>query len=82
MDIYEEKLALIEWIAGVEDEDTISTLAQIKATMSNGNGLNGHDDEMTDEERQGVMAGLAQAKAGRTRPFEEFQKEMQTWLTR
>ena len=79
MDINEKKLELIRWVATIEDEETVKHLKDIKSEYLRENGC--QTVKALESELEAIDEGLADCTAGRTRPFEEFEKEMRTWLT-
>lgn len=62
------KLELIEWLARLEDDETIDYLKVIKdSKVSHGNWWH----ELTDEQKAGIERGLKDVEAGRVTPHDE-----------
>lgn len=62
------KLELIEWLAKLNDSDTIQYLKQFKDARTK------HKDwwnDLTDQQKNGIKRGLADIDKGKTIPHEE-----------
>ena len=66
------KLELIEWLAKLEDKETIEYLKLIKDSWSSG-----HDwwDDLSDDERASIERGIKDIEQGRTTPHEAVKKK-------
>ena len=77
MDIQAEKLNLIKWLAEVNEPSVIESFIELR---------NKQDldwwDQISDEERDEIDAGLAEADRGETIPHEEFLKNFDKWRTK
>ncbi len=75
MDIQTEKLRLIQWLAGVNDPDTIREFVDLKKAKK-------VDwwDTISEGERAEIDEGLAQADRGEVVPHDEVMSKYKKWL--
>lgn len=75
MDIKEEKLELIQWLAGVRDMGIIKEFINLKKSKE-------VDwwDTISVEERAEIEEGIAQADKGEVIPHEEVMAKYKKWL--
>ena len=75
MDIKEEKLELIQWLAGVRDMGIIKEFITLKKSKE-------VDwwDTISMEERTEIAEGIAQADKGEVIPHEEVMEKYKKWL--
>jgi len=66
------KLELIEWLAHLDDDDTISYLKIVKDSSDTGNDW---WQDLSDEMRQGIERGLRDIDAGRVTPHDQVKKK-------
>jgi len=73
-----EKLALIEWITGLTDEEVIEQLKWIKEKTSEG-----YDwwDDISDIEKQSITRGLKDLEAGKRTPHDDVKKSYEKWIS-
>lgn len=64
------KLELIEWLAQLEDEDTIEYLKVVKDSKTEGDWWG----DLTSEQRTGIERGLKDIDEGRLTPHDEVKK--------
>ncbi|WP_114782756.1 hypothetical protein [Botryobacter ruber] len=64
------KLELIEWLAQLDDEDTIEYLKVVKDSKTEGDWW----EDLTPEQRTGIGRGLKDIDEGRVTPHEEIKK--------
>lgn len=76
MNIYAEKIALIQWLAQLTDEKTIARIKQLRAKESD------WWDELSAEEKSEVNEGIAQSKRGETTPHDEVMDRFKSWRTK
>ncbi|MEM7548449.1 MAG: hypothetical protein AAF363_02160 [Bacteroidota bacterium] len=71
MDIQTEKLNLIQWLAGLNDVDTIKEFITLKKEKE-------ADwwDEISEEERSAINEGIAQLDRGEGISYEQVMKEV------
>lgn len=71
MDLRAEKLSLLEWLAGLNDPETLKEFITLKKSKE-------VDwwDEISEEERSAIDEGLAQLDRGEGIPHEQVMKEM------
>ena len=62
------KLELIEWLAHLDDDDTITYLKIVKDSSETGNDW---WQELTDEQKSGLERGLQDIDAGRVTPHDQ-----------
>ena len=66
------KLELIEWLAKLDDEETINYLKIVKDSKSS---QNDWWDELTNDQKQGIQRGLKDIDEGRVTPHEDVKKK-------
>jgi len=66
------KLELIEWLAHLDDDDTISYLKIVKDSSETGSDW---WQELSDEQRTGIERGLRDIDEGRVTPHDQVKKE-------
>lgn len=66
------KLELIEWLAKLEDNDTINYLKIVKDSKT---GKKDWWDDLTEEQKQGIERGLKDIEEGRVVSHEEVKKK-------
>jgi hypothetical protein len=77
MNIQAEKLRLIEWIAGIQDEKVIKKLVSLqKDTVSDSDWW----DEISDFERKAINKGLQDIKEGKVHPNSKAKKLYEKYL--
>ncbi len=66
------KLELIEWLAKLDDDETIEYLKVVKDSK-----LSNHDwwDDLTSNQKQGIERGLRDIDQGKTIPHQEVKKK-------
>lgn len=64
------KLELIEWLAQLDDEDTIEYLKVVKDSKTEGDWW----EDLTPDQRTGIDRGLKDIDEGRVTPHEEVKK--------
>lgn len=64
------KLELIEWLAQLDDEDTIEYLKVVKDSKTEGDWW----EDLTPEQRAGIERGLKDIDEGRVTSHEEIKK--------
>lgn len=71
MDIRAEKLSLLEWLAGLNDPETLKEFITLKKSKE-------VDwwDKISEEERSAIDEGLAQLNRGESIPHEQVMKEV------
>ena len=62
------KLELIEWLANLDDDDTITYLKIVKDSSETGNDW---WQDLTDEQKAGIERGLEDIDAGRVTPHDQ-----------
>ncbi len=75
MDIASEKLLLIEWLAGLNDQKTLEEFISLKKRRE----LDWWD-EISEEERSEIKEGLAQADRGEVVSHKEAMEKYKKWL--
>jgi predicted transcriptional regulator len=75
MDIQIEKLRLIQWLAGLNDPQTISEFLALKKSKETD-----WWDEISAEEKSEIEEGLAQADKGELISHEEVKEKYKKWL--
>jgi predicted transcriptional regulator len=75
MDIQAEKIRLIEWLAGLNDSETLREFLALKKARE-------EDwwDLLSDQERQEIYEGLEQADKGELIPHKEIMEKFKQWL--
>ncbi|MFO7447910.1 MAG: hypothetical protein R6W90_16220 [Ignavibacteriaceae bacterium] len=76
MNLETEKLKLIEWIAGLNDDSTIEKIKTLKDHHNQSDWWN----EISEEEKAAIEKGLEDIKQGRVTPHEEMKKKYAKWL--
>jgi hypothetical protein len=69
MDIQAEKLALIQWLAGINDGQVISRFRALKRTSEEA-----APETMSPAEKEAIRQGLASVQAGKTVSDEEVNR--------
>ena len=77
MNTHAEKLDIIQWIAGLDDNSVLLKLKKMKDQS-----IKKLDwwDTISKEERQSIEKGLEDSKNGRTTPHSEVRKKYEKWL--
>lgn len=75
MDIQTEKIRLIEWLAGLNDKQTLEEFISLKKKKEKD-----WWEEISLEEQQEIEEGLVQADKGETIPHKEVMGKYQKWL--
>lgn len=75
MDIQAEKIRLIQWIAGLNDINTLNEFISLKKQIE-------IDwwDQISDEERNEIKEGLSQADRGEVSAHEKVMAKYKKWL--
>lgn len=66
------KLELIEWLAKLEDNETINYLKIVKDSKTS---KNDWWDDLTEEQKQGIQRGLKDIEEGRVVSHEEVKRK-------
>jgi hypothetical protein len=66
------KLELIEWLAKLEDNDTINYLKIVKDSKTS---KNDWWDDLTEEQKQGIQRGLKDIEEGRVVSHEDVKRK-------
>jgi predicted transcriptional regulator len=76
-EIQTKKLDIIQWVASLQDEALIDELEKIRQSEN-------RDwwDEISEEEKAAIEAGLADEKAGNFISHDEARKTWEKWLTK
>jgi hypothetical protein len=69
MDIQAEKLALIQWLAGINDSQVISRFRALRRTSEEAT-----PETLGPAEKEAISQGLASVKAGKTKSDEEVSR--------
>jgi hypothetical protein len=69
MDIQAEKLALIQWLAGINDSQVISRFRALKRTSEEA-----VPETVSPAEKEAINQGLQSIKAGKVKPHEEVSR--------
>lgn len=77
MDIQAEKLNLIQWLADLTDEGIISKIKNIQREKTQASDW---WDEISEEERNEIKEGIAQADRGELTPHKQVMEKYQKWL--
>lgn len=75
MDIQAEKLNLIQWLAGIDNEAIIQQFAALRKQQESD-----WWDEISEEERAEIEEGLAQANHGELIPHDQVMAKYKQWL--
>lgn len=76
MNIYAEKIALIQWLTQLTDEKIIARIKQLRAQESD------WWYELSAEEKAESNEGIAQSKRGETTPHDEVMDRFKSWRTK
>jgi len=78
MNVYADKVDIIQWIAGLEDKSTLRQLRKIKEQSD----VKHQDwiDSISIKERESVQRGLDDSANGRVTPHSEVRKKYEKWL--
>ena len=76
MNLDNEKLKIINWIANLSDESIIYKIKLLREQEKNTDWW----DEISEAEKASIKRGLEDAKAGRTVPHEEVRKKYEKYL--
>jgi predicted transcriptional regulator len=76
-DLEQKKLELIQWVAEASEEYLIDRMLELKNEPNKD-----WWDEISEEEKAAIEAGLADIEAGRVIPHEEVRKVYEKWLTK
>ncbi len=76
MNLLEEKLQLIEWLAGVEDEQSVSKVAALRKQTAIEAYEAGLKPMPLEELKERLAASEADVEAGRTYAIEEVEREI------
>jgi len=77
MNTHTEKLDIIQWIAGLDDN---SVLLQLKKIKDQSTKKMDWWDTISIEERKSIERGLEDSENGRTTPHSEVRKKYEKWL--
>jgi len=77
MNTYAEKVDIIQWVAGLNDQ---SILEQLKIMKDQSTKNADWWDTISTEERQSIERGLEDSKNGRVTPHSEVRKRYEKWL--
>ena len=72
-----EKIDIIQWIAGLNDQ---SILQQLKRLKERSTKKMNWSEALSIEERQSIERGLEDSKNGRITPHSEVKKRYEKWL--
>ena len=78
MNMYAEKVDIIQWIAGLEDKSTLQQLKRIKEQSD----IQKQDciDSISLKERESILRGIDDSANGRIQPHSEVRKKYEKWL--
>ncbi|MBE0570856.1 MAG: hypothetical protein IH618_04860 [Ignavibacteriaceae bacterium] len=76
MNLDNEKLKIINWIANLSDESIIYKIKLLREQEKNTDWW----DEISEAEKASIKRGLEDAKAGRVVPHEEVRKKYEQYL--
>jgi hypothetical protein len=76
MNLDNEKLKIINWIANLSDESIIHKIKLLREQEKNTDWW----DEISEAEKASIKRGLEDAKAGRVVPHEEVRKKYEQYL--
>jgi hypothetical protein len=71
-----EKLDIIKWVAGLKEGTSLERLKMLRANPEKSDWWN----QVSEEEKTAIDNGLADIKAGRTKPHKEARKLYEKWL--
>jgi predicted transcriptional regulator len=77
MNIQAEKLGLIEWITGIDDNSIIEKLNDIRKQYFIENDW---WDEISEDDKKSITKGLSDVAAGRVIPYSEVKKIYEKYL--
>ena len=77
MDLHLEKLKLIEWLAGLQDEKVVE---RIKSLRDNPTGTTDWWNDLSQAQKDSIDRGLKDAAEGRVTPHDEVKKRYDQWL--
>lgn len=77
MSLQTDKLQLIEWLAGLDDESIIENLKWLKESQENGADW---WDVISNVEKASIQRGLKDHAEGRTHDHEAVRKNYEKWL--
>lgn len=75
LNIEEKKLALIQWLSGIDDPQVIDSIMELKDREQ-------ADwwEQLSDAEKTSIAKGLADAEAGKFQPQSAARKRYEKWL--
>jgi predicted transcriptional regulator len=76
LNIEKEKLEIIKWVTNLKDNTAIERLRMLRSHPRKADWWN----EITEEEKLAIDAGIADIKAGRVKPHKEAKKLYEKWL--
>ncbi|MCA4898410.1 MAG: hypothetical protein ACK514_08400 [Bacteroidota bacterium] len=71
-----QKLDIIKWVTGLKDDTAFERLKMLRENPTKSDWWN----EITEEEKAAIDAGLADVKAGRVKSHKEAKKLYEKWL--
>lgn len=74
MTLEQNKIELIQWLTTIEDEFVINKLKEFRKEITN------DYDELSEEEKASIEAGLKDAEEGNLVDHEEVRKIYEKWL--
>ena len=74
MNLETRKSNIINWLHGLDDEEVISRVEQIQSNKSD------WWNEISQVEKEGILRGIEDVKAGRIIPYDEVKKDIKKWL--
>ncbi len=78
MNIYAEKIDIIQWIAGLKDKSTLLQLKKIKAQSDNSQQIK--RDAISAKELESIQRGLEDSANGKVTPHSEVRKKYEKWI--
>ena len=78
MNVYAEKIEIIQWIAGLNDKSTLHQLKKIKEQFDVK--LQFPSDAISVKEHESIERGIEDLKNGRITPHSEVRKKYEKWL--
>jgi hypothetical protein len=78
MNSFEQKIEIIQWIAGLEDKSTLQQLKKLKEQSD----LKQQDwvHSISQQERESILRGLQDSAQGRITPHADVRKRYEKWL--
>lgn len=75
LNIEEKKLALIQWLSGIDDPQLIDSIMELKDREQ-------ADwwDQLSEAEKTSIEKGLADAESGKLEPHSTARKRYEKWL--